>query len=113
MLRDYADLQSFSNCSFAPLGLNGVHFTAHGLRRGLHSFAASRLCFPILGSRLQLEIVAHLLAQGRAFLADHDGVLHLPKEVADGRGRVRHEYGVALIVRADFFHSVKVLSHEN
>jgi len=31
------------NCSFAPLGLAFIPYCTHGLRRGLHSFAASRL----------------------------------------------------------------------
>ena len=31
------------NRSFAPLGLDGFPLSTHGLRRGLHSYAASRL----------------------------------------------------------------------
>jgi hypothetical protein len=31
------------NCSFAPLGLLISHLPSHGLRRGLHSYAALRL----------------------------------------------------------------------
>jgi hypothetical protein len=31
------------NCPFAPSGLVPSHFLPHGLRRGLHSDAASRL----------------------------------------------------------------------
>jgi hypothetical protein len=31
------------SCSFAPLGLAHSRSTSHGLRRGLHSYAASRL----------------------------------------------------------------------
>src|ERR1019366_3189317 len=31
------------NWSFVPLGLGGFPLPAHGLRRGLHSYAASRL----------------------------------------------------------------------
>jgi hypothetical protein len=36
-------MSAYDDCSFAPLGLGSFHFFTHALRRGLHSFAASRL----------------------------------------------------------------------
>ena len=41
--RAIVSLRSVKDFSFAPTGLASVHLCTHGLRRGLRSFAASRL----------------------------------------------------------------------
>ena len=48
------------NCSFAPLGLAFIPYCTHGLRRGLHSFAAS-----------QLQTIAAAIAQWQHSIGKH------------------------------------------
>ncbi len=91
---------------------DGIEWASRPTRGGEQQ-VPHRAFSPVRNDRMDVEQSGLLRPWVRGFHADHDCVLHLAIEVADGAGGVRHQDGVALVVGADFFHGVEILGDQD